>query len=44
MANAIRKGTPLPVDPHNAIHTAAVIDATRFSSAQGVWMNVTLDG
>lgn len=43
MANAIRRGLPVPVDPRSAIHTSAVIDAARLSSTHGVWANVTLD-
>lgn len=35
MASAVRDGTPVPVDPNDAVHVCEIFDAARLSAAEG---------
>lgn len=43
VARAITEGTPVPVDPADAVHVAAIFDAARTSSAVGSWVDLAAD-
>lgn len=43
VAAAVRDGAPVPVDPADAVHVAAVFDAARTSAREGRWIPVEVD-
>lgn len=40
VAASIRENSPVPVDPADSVHVAAIFDAARLSSARGAWSDV----
>jgi len=43
VAAAVRDGAPVPVDPADVVHVAAVFDAARTSAREGRWIPVEVD-